>query len=413
MLVYARRRFLIEEVLMRCAVPLHALRRRLVVASTALACLLAPAVALAQETRPDGSAREQRFGGDLFIGGGSLTVREPVKGDLFAGGGSIDIETPVSGDAVVAGGKLRLGADVGRNIYAAGGQVNVLGKVGGNARMAGGQVEIAPQAEVAGNVSVSGGRVELRGTIKGHVQAAGGEVLIDGPIAGDVIATSGRLTLGPGARIGGKLRYRSREPLAQDAAAQVSGGIEKLLPALGRGGDKARAEQAAREEREHERRFANPVRAWTVGLMLLAALLLALLPGASANVARTWRAHAGFSLLAGFVLLVCVPVAVLLLLISIIGIPVALAVIASYLALLPVAYVASAIGAGDWALQRWQPQRGAQVLWRIGAACLALLVLALLGWVPVLGWVIAFLALLAGLGAMLLQFTPWRVVAGA
>jgi hypothetical protein len=131
----------------------------------------------------------------------------------------------------------------------------------------------------------------------------------------------------------------------------------------------------------------------------------------SANVARTWHERAGLSLLAGFVLLVCVPVAVLLLLVTIIGIPVALALLATYLALLPVAYVATAIGAGDWALQRWQAQRSAQLPWRIGAACLALVVLALLGWVPVLGWVIALLALLAGLGAVVLQCTGWRVAA--
>jgi len=398
---------------MSCAVTVHALRRCLATALAALACALAPTNIAAQDTPPKGSPAERRFGGDLFIGGASVSVREAVSGDLFAGGGSIDVDSPVAGDAVLAGGRLRIGANVGRNIYAAGGQINVLGKVGGNMRVAGGQVEIAPQAEVAGNVSVTGGHVQLRGTIKGHVQAAGGEILIDGPIAGDVIATSGELKLGPGARIAGKLRYRSGQPLAQDPAAQVAGGVEKLLPALGRSGDKSRAETLALGEREHERRWSGPVRAWTVGLMLLAALLLWLLPGASANVARTWRAHAGIGLLAGFIVLVCVPVAVLLMLVSIIGIPVALALVAAYLALLPVAYVATAIGAGDWALQRWQPQRGAQVLWRIGAACLALVVLALLGWVPVLGWVVALLALLAGLGAMVLQFTGWRVVASA
>lgn len=398
---------------MRRTVPSQAFRLCRALAAAALACALAPAVAQVQDASPAAGGAEQRFGGDLFIGGGSLTVRTPVKGDLFAAGGSIDVDTPVAGDAVMAGGRLRLGSDIGRNIYAAGGHVNVLGKVGGNARMAGGQVEIAPQAEVAGNVTVTGGTVQLRGAIKGHVQAAGGQLLIDGPIAGDVIATSGRVTLGPSARIAGKLRYRSGSPLEQDAAAQVTGGVEQLLPSLRSGEDKARAAQAALEAREHERRFASPVRAWTVGLMLLAALLLALMPGVSANVARTLRERSGRSLLAGFALLVCVPVGALLLFITIIGIPAGLAILAAYLALLPVAYVASAVGAGDWALQRWQPQRGTKTAWRIGAACLALLVLALLGWVPVLGWVIAFLALLAGLGAVVLQFMGWRVAAGA
>jgi len=375
--------------------------------------LLAYGVAHAQApqpTPPSGSAG-QRFGGDLFIGGGSITVREAVQGDLFAAGGSVDVDTPVAGDAVVAGGKLRLGADIGRNVYAAGGNINVLGKVGGNARMAGGQIEIAPQAQVAGNVTVTGGQVQLRGAIQGHVQTAGGQLLIDGPIGGDVIASSGQITLGPAARIAGKLRYRSGQPLVQDPAAQVTGGVEVLAPRIGRGDDKARPDAALHEERTH--RWTGPVRLWTVGLMLLAALLVALLPGVSAGVARTWRARAGRSLLVGFALLVCVPVAVLLLAITIVGIPIALALLAAYLALLPLAYVASAIAIGDWALQRWQSQHLAQAGWRIGAACLALLALALLGWVPMLGWAIALLALLAGLGAVVLQFTAWRVPAAS
>ena len=281
--------------------------------------------------------------------------------------------------------------------------MSVLGQVGGNARIAGGQVEIEPQAVVAGNLSVTGGNVQLRGTIRGHVQAASGQLLIDGPIAGDVVATSGQITLGPRG-IGGQLRYRSGQTLEQDPAAQVAGGVEKLLPALGARRDKARDGREGREGRE--RRFAGTVGLWTVGLMVLAALLLALLPGVSAGVARTWRERTGRSLVVGFVLLVCTPVAALVLLFTLIGIPVALALVASYLALLPVAYVASAIGAGDWALARWQPQRSARALWRILAACLALLALALLGWVPVLGWVIGLLALLAGLGAITLDSSP-------
>jgi len=52
--------------------------------------------------------------------------------------------------------------------------------------------------------------------------------------------------------------------------------------------------------------------------------------------------------------------------------------------------------------------RAAQRGWRIGAACAALLVLALLGALPWLGGLLGFAALLAGLGALWLQATPLR-----
>jgi hypothetical protein len=95
----------------------------------------------------------------------------------------------------------------------------------------------------------------------------------------------------------------------------------------------------------------------------------------------------------------------LLLLLTIIGIPLALIVAALYMAALPLAYVAAAVGLGDWALTRWQAARAAVWGWRVGAATLALVLLNALGHVPWLGALLGFAVLLAGLGAMLLQ---WR-----
>jgi cytoskeletal protein CcmA (bactofilin family) len=347
------------------------------------------------------SAREDRVGGDVFIGGGSVTVHERAGGDLFAACGVVDVDAAVGGDAVVAGGKVRIGGDVGQSVYAAGGQANINGKVGRNLRVAGGQVELGPKAEVSGNVSVAGGQVRLYGAVRGHVQAAGGRLLIDAPVTGDVLATSGHVELGPRARIGGKLRYRSGEALHQDPAAQVSGGIEQLTPAWGRDA----ASQPAREPAVERHGIGAIGWIWTAGLVVLAALWLALAPDTSARLGRAVRERTGFSLLLGFVWLVCVPVLALVLLLTIIGIPLALFVAALYLAVLPLAYVAAAVGLGDWALTRWQAARAATWGWRLGAAALALALLNVLGGVPWLGALLGFAVLLAGLGAMLLQ---WR-----
>lgn len=362
-------------------------------------CAFALCVAMAEDRPAARPPAEQRLGGDLFIGGGSVTVSQPVTGDLFVGGGTVDVDAAVAGDALATGGKVRIGAEVEHSVFAVGGQLTVNGKVGRNLRMVGGQVELGPHAEVAGNVSAAGGQVRLYGRVGGHVQSAGGRLLIDGPVSGDVFATSGQVELGPNARIGGKLRYRSSEDLRQDPQAQVGGGIEKLLPALG-----ARGASAPLVRDHPPRRGVGGIGwVWTVGLIVLAAVLLAALPRLYAGVARTLREQPGLSLLLGFVLLVCAPVAAVLLFITLIGIPLGLFLLATYLALLPLAYVSAGIGLGDWALQRWQPARGDLLGWRIAAAAAALVALALLGSLPWLGGLVAFATLLAGLGALMLQ----------
>lgn len=359
-------------------------------------------LALAEETSPP-RGQEQRLGSDLFVAGGSVRVDKPVAGDLFAAGGEVDIDAAVTGDTIMAGGNLRVAAPVAQGLYAAGGRLVIATEVGRNARVAGGRVDLAPTGQVAGNLTMCGGDVTVRGTVKGYLQACGGQVLIDGPVQGDVIATAGRVELGPNARIGGKLRYASGDEIRRDAAAQVAGGIERLaIP-----GRKAAAPGAgARAPHEEHARGPGAGWLWTAGLMLVAALSVAIAPRASTRVSATLRARPGFAMLLGFVALVCVPVAALILLISILGIPLGLLLVLLYFVLLLLGYVSTGVALGDWALARFKSDAAAKGWWRAAAAVLGVLAIALLGSVPVAGMLVVLAALLLGLGAIVLLFVP-------
>ena len=147
--------------------------------------------------------------------------------------------------------------------------------------------------------------------------------------------------------------------------------------------------------------------------MAIAAILVGVLPVTTQRVSEGLRTRFGWSLLWGFIALVCLPVAALILLISIVGIPLALLVVLLYLALLLVGYVGSAIGLGQWVLERFKPEAAQRSGWRIGAAVLAVLLLALLGSVPFIGGFVALVAVLAGIGAITLLFAPRKAAVGS
>ena len=174
----------------------------------------------------------------------------------------------------------------------------------------------------------------------GSVQVAGGRVLIDGPEGADVQATAGGLELGPIARI---------------ATRGERGAGERA----GKGGRSGRERPAA-------------------------------------------------TVLLGFLLLASLPFALLLLAVTPVGLLLALCLLLAALAPLPPAPSRWATGRlGDWATgrcgaARWRAEQGERRGWRIGAACLAVLVLAALGALPYVGWLADLLALLTGLGALLL-----------
>ena len=367
-------------------------RRFLLILCTAL-----PLVSIAQSETPAPprptreSTVERALGDDHFSAGGAIRVTQPVAGDLIAAGGNVDVDAAVNGDAVVAGGTVRIAGAVGASLYAGGGQVTLDGAVGRSARIGGGRIEIARKASVTGNLSVAGGDVRVDGTVKGYVQAAGGRVWINGPVGGDVVSTGGAVELGPDARIAGRLRYASRSELQRDPAAQVAGGVERMS---------IEAPAPARAQRSFARGGAF---VWTAGLMVLTALLVGVLPAFTARAGRTLHTRVGMSLLIGFIALVCIPVAGLILLITLIGIPLALLAFGLYFMLLIVGYVMTGIGIGDWVLGRYRAAVAARTGWRIGAAVLAVLAIALLARIPFVGGVFTFAALIAGVGALVIQ----------
>ena len=146
---------------------------------------------------------------------------------------------------------------------------------------------------------------------------------------------------------------------------------------------------------------------------MLAAIFVAVLPGVSTRVGATLRNHVGTSLLIGFGLFIGVPIVVALLLITLIGIPAALLGIALYVALLLLGYVSTGVALGEWALRRLKPADAGRTGWRVAAAVLAVLAISLLGRIPGLGGVVVWLALLAGLGALMLRARRPRPAAPA
>jgi hypothetical protein len=332
---------------------------------------------------------EQVLGGDRFISGGNVVVQQQTAGDLLAAAGELVLHGKVAGDAAIAGGNILLSETIGQNGYVAGGHVTLNSFVGRNARIAGGTVELARQGRIAGNASVAGGDVRLLGDIVGAVSVSGGRVYLNGAIGGDVEASGGQIELGPNAHISGKLRYHSHEALKQDPAAKVSGGIEKTAPLFGLASDdRARAAENAW------------LWLWRIGLMVLGIVLVSALPKTCLRIANSARERFAHCALLGFTALAVAPVAIVLLAITLVGLPLALLGLLAYIALVIVGYVAAGIAVGDAALTRIDPQRHAVLSWRVGFVAFAILVISLLAAIPGIGIAFSIAALLLGSGSI-------------
>jgi cytoskeletal protein CcmA (bactofilin family) len=297
-----------------------------------------------------GAAAAQTLPGVTLRLGGDVDVAQPLEGALHALAGNLSIDARVSGDVSAAAGEVRL----------------------------------APNASIDGDVALAAGKVKLDGPIQGDVRVAAGHVQIDAPVAGNVSIAAGSLELGPAARIQGRLSFRGGE-LRRDPAAQVIGGI---------------MHSPARHWSEPEPigwRFHQGW-IWTLGLMALAALIAAALPDASRRMAHELGVRPWITPLLGLVALASIPIAAVLLMLTIIGIPIALLALVGYAGLLLVAYAWVAVVVGAMLLDVVHPQTAARTAWRVAAAVLAMLALAILVRVPVVGGLVKLAALAVGLG---------------
>lgn len=354
--------------------------------------LLACGAAYADEDRE----RQQVIhvmGDDRIAAGGRALFSGEVAGDLVIAGGDAIVIDPVGGDLLVAGGEVRIDSDSGQDVYALGGRVSLNGRVGRNARLAGGRLELGSQSRIAGNATLAGGSVMVLGDIEGELAIAGGRVYLNGRVGGSVDALGGEIELGPQARIAGNLHYRSPEEIERAPGAEIGGAVVR--------------EPTARPWREEAREGMRVVGAlllvWLLGLMLLGAVLVGALPRLAAALTDIARARPWLCLLLGFVALVVVPAAVLILLATAIGIPLALLSLTAYLALLMLGYVVTGVVLGQIGLRRFLPSRADRTAWRAAAAALAIMLITLLSAIPFVGWLAWLAALLGGMGALLLQ----------
>lgn len=350
----------------------------------------------------DGDAAvTHEFGSDYFGAGGMLNLTEPVEGDAILAGGHVTTASEVKGDLVAAGGEVSVGGAIGDDLYAAGGSVQFDAIVNGNARVAGGDINVGPATIVAGGISLTGGQIEFEGVAQEYLQASGGTVRLDGEVVGDAEVRAKELLIGPAARIGGRLIYHGPSEPTVPEGAVITGGLEFHEEDVGR-----YFQGAQPEVRDAATGLGTFL--WFVGVFLAGALFVLLLPRFTSEAAAAIGRKPLPSLGLGLAILLCVPFVAVVLLITIIGIPVALLLMSLYLLVLFLGWITAALFVAQRGLEALRPGRPVTRGWQLLALLLGLVVLWLLRQLPLVGGLVGFVALLAGIGAL-----TWRAFNGS
>jgi cytoskeletal protein CcmA (bactofilin family) len=322
---------------------------------------------------------------DLLRAGRTVRVDAEVEGDVAAAGSDVTVSAPVKGYVMSAGRTVLVEAPVGNDVWAAGERVSIDSSVGNNAMIAGQTVRLQPGATVGHDARLAGGEVRSEARVAHDLTISAGRAEIGGDIGGEVNASARQVTVLPDAVVRGDLIVRAPEPPVISPGAQVMGNVDYQRT----GG-------------------AGWWLAWPVlwGFLFLSLLVLNLIglyvaPTWFSRVAETLRTRPLLSLLAGAVVLIAIPIVIAILMITLVGIPLAVILSAAYVIalILSAAFVSYRIGL--WVFDRLH-RTGVS---RWSAMVVGALLVSLAVSLPIVGWLIALAIMLIGAGALAVD---WR-----
>ncbi|MCA3260573.1 MAG: hypothetical protein ING44_01420 [Telmatospirillum sp.] len=301
----------------------------------------------------------------------ALCAAPAAASDLSRMAPMIDVQGLIDGDVTLAGGRIAVEAEIAGDLVATGASIG-----------------IGAATSVKRNVFLFGGEIAMAGRYAQRVWAAGGEVVLDIAAAGDVSVAAGHVVIGPNTRIAGKLRVWSPDPPLVHASAEIAGGVV-YAP-----GDMANAVDALLG-------YVGAILRWgfTLAVWATALLLAAFAPGFLAACAAAIAARTGAVLLWGLCLVFGLPFVILLSAVTLVGLPLAGALILALGFGLGVGYAIAAAALGNAGLGLFGRRENPGLLWRLAAVLAGLVALAALRHIPVAGTVVLAAAFVFGLGA--------------
>lgn len=320
---------------------------------------------------------------DLFIGAQTVQIDGTVNGDVFIGAQTVKISGIINGSLHVGANTLDLGGTISGNVYA--GAQNILV----NSSTIGGSL-------LAGAATVN---IDRDSSVGGSVLAGTGMLSIDSQIKRNVYAGTGSLTVGPDTVIGKNLYYASGKNQGQaniSSSAKIMGTIHR---------SEMKTPQKDINIETAKKKIPAVINAFKLfatvisftGALIAGFLYLKLFGKHFIKTADTVSRLFWKSFGTGFLITIAFIPGLIILCITVVGIPVAGLVFLIFLLYSYLAKIAVGSAFGNWISKKFN--------WKIstyGTFVLGLLAIYILKFIPVVGFLAGLAVFWTGLGALTL-----------
>lgn len=238
-----------------------------------------------------------------------------------------------------------------------------------------------PRGETVDGVVIASGDLRLAGRVDGDVVLFAGDATVSGRIDGDLVTFGGQARLLPRAFVGGDVHYGDERPIVAGSAIVR--------------GDVTKEDWSGWDDWGDFLPFVGAFVFWiaiSVSMAILGVLLLLIAPRAADALSARSRERVGPLIAIGIAIGICLPLAAVIALVTVVGIPLAFLIGSALLPIAALAYVTAAYALGRRVVGE-QPSR----FWAFLAGLGILRALAL---IPFLGFLVGLAAVVFGLGLL-------------
>ena len=341
-----------------------------------------------------------RNGDDTFFAGSQLSQAVDTVGDTFMAARSVNINGATQGDLHVAGFDVSVNTDVVEDLYAAGGTLVIRGAIAKDLTGAAFSLRTERSSLTQGNARLMGNTVTIEGPVQGALSVMGRDVILNAAITGDARILAQTLSFGPDAVVSGTFTYSTEEKMQiPDTVAAA----ERVVFERISGGRVWEEWQDMGKDMPAFPTFMSLLFGFAISLLfflVLGAFMLGFMPKRLAKMRRSIADAPGQILLLGVIglsmLFGMVPITAM----TIVGIPFVPVVVLAIVVAWTLGY---ALWAYSVAMRIWAALGGSEApsnIARLLVLAGAIIFVALLNFIPFVGWVANFTLVLLGIGAM-------------
>jgi|GEM_PF-4289062 len=346
-------------------------------------------------------AQEQKYYGNLYVVGNSLRLEGEVMGDVYVAANELVINGVVHGDVLGVARVLTINGTVDGNVRVATQELEVYGTIERNMSLLADQATIRDTANIKGTVTGIATNLIVLGVVSDSIEGSYTNILLASTVGRNVnVKITNDFDTGlhvlATARIAGDLQYTALQPAKVAKGSVISGDTTYNMTAAGN---------------EHLWSIDLGDSNWWLArlgyfasLLLVAILLWRLSDKRWREVGDIMILQPRKSLWYGLLFLVFAPVAALLLIVSLIGLPVGLVIAVFYgmawyfFPAWTILYITNLMG------QRVQAVKLLPVVWQM---MLGLIIIIILGQLSFVGVFFSLLLFILTTGALIESWRRW------